>query len=249
MERSVSIAALVFALCAPAAAEPRAALSEVVLSGDAGTISGVIEIGGANSGTFVLHLRKSEVRNGELSLSGPLTASVGRATQTIPSVAMRLSDVEGVCESMAVTNSTIRLTHLGFEIDSAAVDLSLSANSTTGRGFATLICSLTHLLDEPGPLTTAAASLNAVANRSISVLAATGGRAPRVVYERPAAAPSAPAYTNPPPAPVYTAPPPPSYNTAPVYYAPTAPEPVPEPRRNVRGRGTHPQEQEELIQP
>jgi hypothetical protein len=156
-----------------ASADPQdAELNDVTLNADAGTITGSIDVSGATSGTFLFKIRKVEVKNGELTLTGPLTANFGRSSQQLNTIAMRLSDGEGVCDMMAVTASAIHLKHLGIDVDSQAADLTVAAASTNGRVLANLLCSATHLLDEPGPLTSSVAALNGIVNRVLTVTAA-----------------------------------------------------------------------------
>jgi hypothetical protein len=147
-------------------------IGNLTLNGDAGTVSGVLEVSGNAVGSVLFHIKKTDLRNGELILTGQLTATAGRATQTVAPVTMTLSDADGVCESMAATNSAFHLKRLGIEIESAPSDVTLSATSATGRVFANLLCGVTHLLDDPGPLTSTAAAMNGLINRSLAAIAA-----------------------------------------------------------------------------
>src|SRR3954468_17452370 len=80
-------------------------LSDVTLNADTATVTGSIDVAGATSGTFQLKIKKVDVRNGELTISGPITPNFGRSSQQLGMVSMRLSDGEGVCDMMALTSS------------------------------------------------------------------------------------------------------------------------------------------------
>lgn len=144
-------------------------LNEVVLDGDHGTVHGRIDVPGSGPGGFSLRVRKAEVRDGELYLTGPLDVTFGRVTQTVSTAAMRLSDADGVCDVMAVTVPEMHLDHFGVDVDSAAVDIAVSASTSNGRALANLLCGATHLLDDPSPLATASVpALSELINRSLS---------------------------------------------------------------------------------
>ncbi len=151
-------------------------LDEVVLDGDHAIVRGRVNVPGSNPGSFVLRVRKAEVREGELLLSGPLDVTFGRVTQTVQTASARLSDADGVCDAMAITMPDLHLAHFGLEVDSAAVDVTVQAATSGGRALANLVCGTTHILDEPGPLVQSAPVLADLVNKALPKAQRAHGR-------------------------------------------------------------------------
>jgi hypothetical protein len=138
---------LVFAAAGTAA--PAAAATNTNSVPIVGTLPG----GGAFNGTF--NLQQITTQNGQLAavgtLSGTLTDALGNVIGTVSNVVTTLPlQVSGTCQILHLDLGPLDLTLLGLNVHLNEVVLDISATAGPGNLLGNLLCSVTHLLDNPG---------------------------------------------------------------------------------------------------
>jgi hypothetical protein len=104
-------------------------------------------------------------QNGQLLATGTLTGTVtdllgnviGTVSQTITSV---ITQATGTCSVVNLTLGPLDLNLLGLAIHLDQVHLTIDAQSGPGNLVGNLVCAVTHLLDNGGPLAGVANLLN-----------------------------------------------------------------------------------------
>ena len=150
----------------PAVAQRNSLLSQVPVTGalaDGGTFQGL------------LNVTQLAVSNGQLLVSGVLTGTATSATgvvttinQTFQAVAGSLigGGAGGVCDILFLDLGPLHLDVLGLTVDLSRVTLDVNAVPGAGNLLGNLLCSLTGLLDNGGPL----AGLTQLLNRINALL-------------------------------------------------------------------------------
>ena len=130
-----------------------------------------IPVTGAGSGAVfagTFQLQRFANKNGQLVASGILTGLVTTATGTT-SVARTVSmpvavnqapaaaqsfALQGVCDILHLDLGPLDLNVLGLQIDLSRIVLDITAETGAGNLLGNLLCAVTGLLDQPGPLAT-----------------------------------------------------------------------------------------------
>ena len=141
---------LVFA-AAGTAAPPAATATNTTSVPIVGTLPG----GGTFNGTF--NLQQITTQNGQLAavgtLSGTLTDALGNVIGTVSNVLTTLPlQVSGTCQILHLDLGPVDLTLLGLNVHLNEVVLDISATAGPGNLLGNLLCSVTHLLDNPGAI-------------------------------------------------------------------------------------------------
>jgi hypothetical protein len=121
--------------------------------------------GGTFAGT--LNLSSVAVQNGQLVALGTLSGTVrdlqGNPLGTVTAVPVTLPlQVSGTCEILHLTLGPLDLNLLGLVIHLNQVVLDISAQAAPGNLLGNLLCAVTHLLDQGGPLTAISNLLNRI---------------------------------------------------------------------------------------
>jgi hypothetical protein len=120
-------------------------------------------------GTFVgsLTVTSFQVIDGVLNavgtVSGTHTGPAG-ATHTITNVPVTIpiTDITGTCRILNLRTGIINLSVLGLNIHLAPVHLVITAVAGPGLLLGNLLCTVVHLLDQGGPLSTLLPTLNQI---------------------------------------------------------------------------------------
>lgn len=123
----------------------------------------------ANGGTFAGALSNltTSVVGGVLQVTGTLTGSVTNNGVTTPVPATTftapvssLANTGAGCQVLTLDLGPLHLDLLGLVIDLAPVNLDITAVPGAGNLLGNLLCAVTHLLDNGGPVTGISALLN-----------------------------------------------------------------------------------------
>jgi len=106
-------------------------------------VNGVLNAVGTISGTFT-------------NIAGNVTTIASQAV-TIP-----LTSFTGTCTILALHTGAINLSVLGLNISLSPIDLVITATAAPGNLLGNLLCSVAHLLDSGGTLTTLVGLLNQI---------------------------------------------------------------------------------------
>jgi hypothetical protein len=103
------------------------------------------------------------VLNAVGTIAGTFTDVAGNVT-TIASQAITipLTSFTGTCTILTLHTGAINLSVLGLNISLSPIDLVITATAAPGNLLGNLLCSVAHLLDSGGTLTTLAALLNQI---------------------------------------------------------------------------------------
>jgi hypothetical protein len=106
-------------------------------------VNGVLNAVGTITGTFT-------------DIAGNVTTIVNQAI-TIP-----LTSFTGTCTILTLHTGAINLSVLGLNVSLSPIDLVITATAAPGNLLGNLLCSVAHLLDSGGTLTTLTALLNQI---------------------------------------------------------------------------------------
>lgn len=123
-----------------------------------------------NVGTFTGSLTTTsfQVVNGVLSavgtITGTLTGPLGNTLGTITNapITIPLSGMTGSCPILSLHTGQINLSLLGLNVVLSPIDLTITAQAAPGNLLGNLLCSVAHLLDSNGSLTSVAQLLNQI---------------------------------------------------------------------------------------
>lgn len=146
-------------------------------------ITGTIPGNAGNTFAGTLNLTNVAVQNGQLvangTLSGALTDLNGQPIGTVTAVPVTLPlAVTGTCDILHLTLGPLDLNLLGLVVHLNQVNLDITAQSGPGNLLGNLLCAVTHLLDNGGPLTSISNLLNrifALVPGLLSGIGVTGG--------------------------------------------------------------------------
>jgi hypothetical protein len=146
-------------------------------------ITGTIPANAGNTFAGVLNVTNVAVQNGQLvangTLSGTLNDLNGQPLGTVTDVPVALPlAVTGTCQILHLTLGPLDLNLLGLVVHLNQVNLDITAQSGPGNLLGKLLCAVTHLLDNGGPLTAISNFLNrifALVPSLLSGIGVTGG--------------------------------------------------------------------------
>jgi hypothetical protein len=128
----------------------------------------------ADGRTFqgVLEITQFAVKKGQLvaigTLSGTLTDALGAAIGTVTDlvVTIPVSSISGTCQVLDLELGPLDLDILGLQVHLDKIELHIDAQSGSGNLLGNLLCSVAHLLDSQGSLS----SLRELLNQILDVL-------------------------------------------------------------------------------
>lgn len=126
-------------------------------------VSGTTQNGGVFNGT--LNITRFAVQNHQLvalgTLSGTLTNAAGQAVGSVTNQAVTLPvAATGTCQILNLTLGPLDLNLLGLMVHLNQVVLNITAQQAPGNLLGNLLCAVTNLLNNGGPLTGIAGLLN-----------------------------------------------------------------------------------------
>ncbi|WP_228389297.1 hypothetical protein [Cumulibacter manganitolerans] len=145
------------AVAANAAPAPNSAAAAAALNSTL-PVTGTLGDGSAFTGT--LSNLTTSVVGGVLQLTGTLTSTAlpgGSGTFTVP---LNLADMSGSCPVLTLNLGPLDLDLLGLTVHLDEVNLDVTAVPGAGNLLGNLLCAVTHLLDNNGPVTGISALLN-----------------------------------------------------------------------------------------
>ena len=103
------------------------------------------------------------VLNAVGTIAGTFTDVAGNVTMIASqAITIPLTSFTGTCTILTLHTGAINLSVLGLNISLSPIDLVITATAAPGNLLGNLLCSVAHLLDSGGTLTTLAALLNQI---------------------------------------------------------------------------------------
>ena len=155
---AIALAVLAVLAVSPAAAAASPTATSAPVTGTISQASG--------GGTFTGSLTNIVVKNvdGVLTATGTLNGTLTTASGTVLQVVNQLISLPaaatGSCSVLALTLGPLDLNLLGLMVHLDQVVLNVTAQSGPGNLLGNLLCAVTHLLDNGGPLSGIAGLLN-----------------------------------------------------------------------------------------
>jgi hypothetical protein len=124
-------------------------------------------IPGVGTFTGTLTTTSFTLVNGVLNAVGMITGSFTDVAGNVTTIASQaitipLTSFTGTCTILTLHTGAINLSVLGLNISLSPIDLVITATAAPGNLLGNLLCSVAHLLDSGGTLTTLAALLNQI---------------------------------------------------------------------------------------
>ena len=124
-------------------------------------------IPGVGTFTGTLTTTSFTLVNGVLNAVGTITGTFTDVAGNVTTIASQaitipLTSFTGTCTILTLHTGAINLSVLGLNVSLSPIDLVITATAAPGNLLGNLLCSVAHLLDSGGTLTTLAALLNQI---------------------------------------------------------------------------------------